>query len=825
MANNKEKSVQFMYATGLIPVELNDKDKSPSKGYSLLELGRLDKQGMINKFSSNPSANMGALFAGRYVDVDIDSFEPSLQSALDALLPPCGHIWGRPGKRRSHRVYQLEQNDDFDRSLFARPLRIIKEQTVVNGVSYSVEVRGGKTSEGMYTVLPGSFIDLGPEANRAKGYAEQGEEIQWEDGVDSSASSTITRPEVLLKRIRMAQVCAMVAPHWVPGRRNNLSLALAGLWWRISALTLSIMAAGEIMREDFPEMMVIDLEDAELMMETLCTISEDDDNDRRSRMLNLKNTWKKLDKDHDAKVTGGKSVAETIGEGGDEVVQCMYRLLSDSPKMEEVEKWVEKMVLHYGKGTVIDLDLVRDGEAMPMMTRFEAQNTFGRETIEVFGRKIALVDFIYTSKMIRYVYGLTLNPADLNLVTEQKGKLWVNQWRGFDVQPHPEPVDTEYMAPLIGYVYNILANGDQALGDWIMYWVAHIFQTPAEKSKTALVLIGDYGAGKTFLSEHIIAPLIGNYHSYSVQNVEDLTGRFNMVMDNKFFIAANEAIHKNRYVSAQALKAFITDDTISIEPKNVNAYQKPNFTRFLFTSNNEFEAVFIEPSPNERRFTVVRVADTKVGEEHKPYWNNLVEWTRINQPRILRWLLDLKIDMNTIRKPYYTLAKAKLQSNSTTVELNWMIDRLIEGFPLSREAHTQWYQAYHAMKITKKDKDTNLLVRTEWPDKFLWEALEDDFRQYFRKWAKTSYRANARLSLKTMFPYDPPMSHQTDIKSRSLDGSLQTKRIRLYTMPGRDEIIKHLKAKFGAGLMEELLANTDGSKLEVEDSVMKEEKF
>lgn len=820
--NHREASVQFLYATGLIPVELNENDKSPAKGFTLVDIGRLDKAGVIRKFSSNKRVNMGALFAGRYVDVDVDSFEPLLRAALDKLLPMSNLIWGRKGKRRSHRVYQFE--DDFERAIFSRPLRIIKEQTVVNGVSYSVELRGGKATEGMYTVLPGSYINLGIEANKEKGYAPKGEEIEWEEGVDPSVSATITKPEHLLKRIRMAQVCAMVAPYWVPGRRNNLSLALAGLWWRISSLTLSILEAGGMAAEEMPEMMQIDLADCELMLETICDIASDDENDKKSRLLNLRNTWKKLNGDNEAKVTGGGTVAEAVGDGGRELVECMYRLLSDSPKMQEVERWVDKMVLHYGKGRLIDLDLVRDGESEPWMSKQEADNTFGREYLEIFGRRVPLIDFLYTSRMIRYVRGMTLDPSRKDVLTEVDGKLYVNQWRGFNVEPHPEKVSDEYMAPFIDYVYNTIASGDGDLGHWIMAWVAHIFQTPADKSKTALVLVGDYGAGKTFLAEHIIIPLIGPYHSYTVENVEDLTGRFNMVLDNKFFIAANEAIHKNRYVSAQALKAFITDATISIEPKNVNPYIKPNYTRFFFTSNNEFEAVFIEPSPTERRFTVVRVSDDKVGEEHKPYWTGLVEWTRINQSRILRWLLDFKFDMNTIRTPYFTTAKAKLQSNSTTVELNWFIDRLLDNHPLSKESHQHWWHAYNA-DITKDAKQRNTIDRTRWPDYFVWDVLEEDFRAYYRKWAKPNFKANARLTLKVLFPYDPPVSHQTDVRYRLADGTEQTKRVRIYKLPTRMEFLKHLNARFGKQLIDELLANSDAEGIGVENSVGQKSKI
>lgn len=811
---NRETSVAFLMATGLVPVELNPNDKSPTKGYSLVDIGRHDMRATINKFAMDPTTNLGALFSGTMVDIDVDSFDPFLPLALDKLLPPTHLVWGRKGKRRSHRIYKLDK--DLVRAEVGRPLRVIKEMANVKGKSYSVEIRGGLTKEGMYTVLPGSFINLGPEANKAKGYDKEGEEIEWEQGTDPSVGAPIVPIHDLVKRIRMAQACSVIAPYWTPGHRNSLSMALAGLWWRISNLTMSLMESGGMTREEVPGMMQIDQQDCELMMDVICEICGDDEGDKRSRRLNLTNTWKKLSTDEGAKVTGGGAVAESVGDDGKEVVDALYKLLSDSPKLQEVEEWLDKLVLQYGKGRLIDLDLVREGEAEPWMARQEASNTFGREYLELYGQRIGLVDFLYSSKMVKYVRGLTLDPSDDSLLVEQQGKLYVNQWRGFDVKPHSEPVTAEYMAPLIDYFYNILASGNQDLGDWIMTWVAHIFKYPSTKSKTALVLVGDYGAGKTFLSEHIVCPLIGSYHSVSVQNVEDLTGRFNLMLDNKFFVAAHEALHKNKYISAQTLKAFITDDKISIEPKNVNRYEKPNFARFFFTSNNEYEAVFIEPSPNERRFTVVKVSDDKVGEQHAHFWKTLAGWMENNRPRILRWFLDYEVDMMLIRRPYYTMAKARLQTSSTAPELNWMIDRIIDGFPISKEMHTSWWQAFDVGVITDQDKKENKLNRTAWPDRFLWEALEEDFRYYFRKWSKANYRNNARIAIKELLPTDPIQLVQSDIRSRLPDGTLQIKRVRYYRMPAKQQIINHLKIKFGVNLINELLLNTGAEEKEAE---------
>jgi hypothetical protein len=86
----------------------------------------------------------------------------------------------------------------------------------------------------------------------------------------------------------------------------------------------------------------------------------------------------------------------------------------------------------------------------------------------------------------------------------------VNQWKGWAVEPCPQRVMDEEVEPFTDYVRSIVCSGNDDHYEWVMAWLADIFQHPGEKPGTALVLVGVQGAGKTFLGEHVLGKIIGS---------------------------------------------------------------------------------------------------------------------------------------------------------------------------------------------------------------------------------------------------------------------------------------------------------------------------
>jgi hypothetical protein len=796
-AKHRATSLKFLTATGLIPVKVRPGQKDPFPEWDPRTAANGDHALTITQLTHEKELNLGALFSGRYVDIDVDSTAPHLHAALDYFLPRTQYVWGRASKRRSHRVYAL--HEDFDRGPWGPTLRYIKAlvEDKIDDASYSVELRGGKPENGLFSVLPGSKHP-------------SGERVEWDHDIDPTVGGSYVELPVLVRAIRLAIAAAAIAPHWVEGVRNDLSLALAGTLWRIRTSTRAAYGLEPNEEHDDPATFVLTEDDAIGIFNCVMKVAGDTEDDKRSRLLNLRNTWKKLDGEVGAKVTGGKVLAELCGDPvGPRLVRCLYRLLSDNDAAEQIERLAEQFVMWYGPGVIIDLDMVVKGRGTPWMTNFQAKASMGGKNIVIGNNKVKMVDMLFGSTIINRVMGLTFEPSTTELLVPTQEGLMVNQWKGWAVEPSPQRVLDEQVQPFLDYVKEVICSDDPRLYEWVVAWIADMFQNPGNKPGTALVLVGVQGAGKTFLGEHVLGAIIGNQHYTQLKDITKLTDKFNTIIDNKIFVQCDEAIHSYQRDVASRLKSVISDKTMTIEPKGINSYSKPNHMRLLFTSNEEEKAIFIDPSPYERRFTVVKVNNKRAMDLE--YWSFMHMWTPANLGLILRWLLDYEYDRVLIQRPVETSAKRDIQRVGIDAEVSWILSRLAAGFPLGERHHSNWFEAYHSLTITEKDKQNNVLRRDEWPDLMAPAAVEADFKAFVREHGRPIYSGSVMTNIRQVLPAGSVVP-KSQISVRMVDqrsGQVSQGRVRLFSWPTPDEILAHLKKKYGPvidGLYEELQA-------------------
>lgn len=134
-------------------------------------------------------------------------------------------------------------------------------------------------------------------------------------------------------------------------------------------------------------------------------------------------------------------------------------------------------------------------------------------------------------------------------------------------------------------------------------WLAGIIQT-RNKQLTSWVFLGEQGAGKGVLLDHVLKPLFGSRQVVKVED-EQLKSQFNPWLQNVLIIAFNEVAHDNRTRNSinSKVKAIITDPEVMINEKNVKTFMIENYVNALFYSNIEIP-VLIEKG--DRRFNVVR---------------------------------------------------------------------------------------------------------------------------------------------------------------------------------------------------------------------------
>jgi hypothetical protein len=170
----------------------------------------------------------------------------------------------------------------------------------------------------------------------------------------------------------------------------------------------------------------------------------------------------------------------------------------------------------------------------------------------------------------------------------------LNLWRGFGVNP------TQGLWPLMfQHICLILANGDRKSAEYILRWTAWSVQHPGELAEVALVLRGGKGSGKGLFGK-AVARCFGE-HALHIFQQSHLTGNFNGHLRSCLFLFADEAFWAGDKKGESVLKGLITEPSLMIEQKGIDAIQWPNRLHVMMAANAEW---VVPASHDERRFAV-----------------------------------------------------------------------------------------------------------------------------------------------------------------------------------------------------------------------------
>ena len=153
---HREVSLMFLKNTTGFAVRTPKGQKDPGTIQWDPKLNTRDKSNETIQILERTTDNLGVHLFGPLVDVDIDTDNPLMTAALDMFLPQTAHVWGRPSRKRTHRLYELVGlNADFDPAEWKFLERIKPRKDL------SVEVRGGNLKSARYSLLPGSVHPSG----------------------------------------------------------------------------------------------------------------------------------------------------------------------------------------------------------------------------------------------------------------------------------------------------------------------------------------------------------------------------------------------------------------------------------------------------------------------------------------------------------------------------------------------------------------------------------------------------------------------------------------------------------------------------------------
>ena len=188
----------------------------------------------------------------------------------------------------------------------------------------------------------------------------------------------------------------------------------------------------------------------------------------------------------------------------------------------------------------------------------------------------------------------------------QQGGVY-NMWQGFLVDD--DKVGRGNCERILWHIRNIWCSGKGEMYEYVLAWLASLFQEPGTPGHTFLVLQSVQGAGKNIITDQLIGGLLGT-HATTTGRKSDIIGKFNAMSGTNVFTCINEAFFAGDKKESSIIKT-LTDPSKIIELKGVDSVQDVNRTKYIFASNDDWVS---NVEAGDRRFVYPMVSNEKARE-------------------------------------------------------------------------------------------------------------------------------------------------------------------------------------------------------------------
>jgi len=154
-----------------------------------------------------------------------------------------------------------------------------------------------------------------------------------------------------------------------------------------------------------------------------------------------------------------------------------------------------------------------------------------------------------------------------------------------------------------------MCSGNEKHWDYLLKREALIVQKRRRSEIAAGYRTEKEGSGKGFWCNRL-GRLYGP-HFMQLNNPQHVIGKHNPHLETLLKVCADEALFVGDPRHRNALFGLITEPTVTIEPKFVNAYPAPNYLNIDITTNAKH---FLPASSTARRFFVPTVSEDRAGD-------------------------------------------------------------------------------------------------------------------------------------------------------------------------------------------------------------------
>ena len=260
-----------------------------------------------------------------------------------------------------------------------------------------------------------------------------------------------------------------------------------------------------------------------------------------------------------------------------------------------------------------------------------------------------------------------------------KNNEYMSMFNGYDFDE--KECNIKMIEPYLNHIRDIICDGKEDCYEYVLNWMSYIIQNPMGKTETAIVLLGEPGAGKNTFT-NVFAELFGVYSNMNVTNIDDICGKFNTGAVNKKLLVCNElsSVELNKYLNEDALKSMITEYTMVVNEKMEKKVTMDNVCNFIFVSNDNNPLIIRD---GDRRYVVLRVNSSRIGDSE--YWNMLKTLVKSYEFKmeLYNYLRTRDLSNVNLRKIPMTEAKKMIiEANRSSYEIfiKENYERFVEGY-------------------------------------------------------------------------------------------------------------------------------------------------
>lgn len=265
-----------------------------------------------------------------------------------------------------------------------------------------------------------------------------------------------------------------------------------------------------------------------------------------------------------------------------------------------------------------------------------------------------------------------------------------NTWTGFDIEnSKAAPKDPSRILELI----DVLCNHDEAAYEYVLDWIAQMFQEPATKIGTAIIMKGQQGCGKGSLYKVLRRMMGGGLAAETANPLGDVFGSHGNLHIGKILVSIDEMNASDTNKVLDRLKNFITSDQVVYNEKGLKAYTMSNSARVMFSTNNSIP-ISLE-GHRDRRYVFVEADNKwcKLSSHWIPFYEEV-----IGDQGVLRGFYDLLMKRDISARDWSAIPQTEIRQEmieATVHPIVFWFDKFIHDHPIDRTwTPAKLYESY-----------------------------------------------------------------------------------------------------------------------------------